>query len=110
MKTFDKDLDKKKSKGVPKRKIKAFQHDDFRKVLFTKLKCPNCRRMQLISHIVYNVEQHKIALSYADDKRAWFSNNFSLPYGHFQTAHYNTHPPDDVLILQPAAAAKIRTP
>ena len=110
MKTFNKDLDKKKSKGVPKRKIKAFQHDDFRNVLINQSEMStNCRRMQSISHTVYNVEMHKIALSYADDKRAWFSNNFSLPYGHFQTAHYNTHPPDDVLIPQPAAAAQIRT-
>jgi hypothetical protein len=93
-------LDKKKSKGVPKRNIKALQHEDFRRVLFTQTEISaNCRRMQSISHVIYNVEQHKIALSYADDKRAWFSNNFSLPYGHYQTAHYNMHSPDDVRIV-----------
>ena len=39
--------------------------------------------MQSQGHVVYNVESQKIALSYADDKRAWYSNNLSLPYGHY---------------------------
>ena len=78
-----KELDKKKCKGVPRRKIKAFTHDDFRSVFLNQVEISiNCRRMQSIGHVIYNVEHHKIALSYADDKRAWYSNNFSLPYGH----------------------------
>src|SRR5271156_3898948 len=110
MKTFDKDLDKKKSKGVPRRKIKAFQHDDFRRVLLEQTEIStNCRPMQSISHTVYNIEQHKIALSYADDKRAWFSNNFSLPYGHFEVEYYNKHPPNDIAILLPTPHLPIPT-
>ena len=56
----------------------------------------NCRRMQSIGHVMYNVEHQKIALSYADDKRAWYSNNFSLPYGHCDDKWYKAHPPLDI--------------
>ncbi len=93
-----KEHDKKRSKGVPRRKVKVFTHEDFRNVFFNQVEMStNCRRMQSIGHVVYNVEHHKIALSYADDKRAWFSNNFSLPYGHFACEWFNTHPPKDIL-------------
>ena len=44
---------------------------------------------------MYNVEHQKIALSYAEDKRAWYSNNFSLPYGHYDNVWLNTFPPGD---------------
>ena len=92
-----KELDKKKCKGVPRRKVKAFTHDDFRGVFFNQVEIStNCRRMQSIGHVVYNVEHHKIALSYADDKRAWYSNNFSLPYGHWLDKWYEMHPPLDI--------------
>ena len=52
--------------------------------------------MQSIKHIIYNVNQYKIALSYANDKRAWFSNNFSLPYGHWLLENFENNPPTDV--------------
>ena len=91
------EFDKKKSKGVPRRKIKLFKHEDFCNVFFQQTEIStNNRRMQTIKHVVYNVEQHKIALSYADDKRAWYSNNFSLPYGHCDNEWYNAHPPLDI--------------
>ena len=74
-----------------------FTHKDFLNVIANQLKVStNCHRMQSIKHVVYNVDHIKIALSYADDKRAWFSNNFSLPYGHKDTAHYESNPPDDL--------------
>jgi hypothetical protein len=92
-----KELDKKRSKGVPKRKVKIFTHQDFRNVLFNQVEMStNCRRMQSIKHVVYNVENQKIALSFADDKRAWYSNNFSLPYGHCDHDWFNAHPPSDI--------------
>ena len=89
-------LDKKKSKGVARRKIKLFTHEDFRNVFFNQLEIStNNRRMQTIKHVVYNVEQRKIALSYADDKRAWYSDNFSLPYGYCDAKLYNNINHDD---------------
>src|SRR5580693_3907151 len=51
--------------------------------------------MQSQGHVVYNVEHQKIALTYADDKRAWYSNNFSLPYGHYDDVWFNAFPPGD---------------
>src|SRR5438477_2138183 len=89
--------DKRKSKGVARRKVKGFTHDDYRRVFYTEIeKSANCRRMQSIKHVMYNVDQVKVALSHADDKRAWLSNNFSLPYGHYRIGHYEQHPPVDV--------------
>ena len=97
MKTIDSYGDKRKSKGVAKRKIALLVHDDYKKVFCNQCEIStNCRRMQSIKHIVYNVNQYKIALSYADDKRAWFSNNFSLPYGHWLSEHFENNPPTDV--------------
>ena len=45
---------------------------------------------------MYNIAEEKVALSHADDKRAWLSNNFSLPYGHYKIPHFEQHPPHDV--------------
>src|SRR5438477_12331218 len=89
-------LDKKKSKDVARRKIKLFTHEDFRNVFFNQLEIStNNRRMQTIKHVVYNVEQRKIALPYADDKRARYSDNFSLPYGYCDAKFYNNINHDD---------------
>jgi hypothetical protein len=71
-------------------------HEDYRNVFFNQVEIStNCRRMQSQGHVVYNVEHQKIALSYADDKRAWYSNNFSLPYGHYDDVWFNAFPPGD---------------
>jgi hypothetical protein len=42
---------------------------------------------------VYNVDQYKIALSFADDKRCWHSSNFSLPYGYIGNDYFAVFPP-----------------
>ena len=96
MKMIEPKEDKRKCKGIVRGKIATLTHDDYKSVFFNQREISaDNRRMQSIMHIVYNVNQHKIALSYADDKRAWFSNNFSLPYGHWLFNHFNTNPPDD---------------
>jgi hypothetical protein len=51
--------------------------------------------MQSTLHVVYNIEMFKTGLSYADDKRAWLSNNYSLPYGHHMVPHLIGFPPED---------------
>jgi hypothetical protein len=98
MKALDQENeDKRKSKGVATRKVKGFTHDDNRKVFYTEIeKSTNCRRMQSVKHVMYNIDQVKVALSHADDKRAWLSNNFSLPYGHYRIPYYEQNPAVDV--------------
>ena len=49
--------------------------------------------MQSKLHVVYNINQYNIALSFADDKRCWYSSNFSLPYGHANHEYYTLFPP-----------------
>src|SRR5271156_5307858 len=85
------------NRKVAIRKVKGFTHEDYRKVFYTEIeKSTNCRRMQSEKHVMYNIDQVKVALSHADDKRAWLSNNFSLPYGHYKIPYYEQHPPADV--------------
>jgi len=90
---------KRKCKGIVKRKVQAFSHNDYKKTwqLQTEMGA-HCRRMQSKLHVVYNIDQYKIALSYTDDKRCWFSNNFSLPYGHCAYYFHIVFPPRDVII------------
>src|SRR5271156_4031412 len=84
------------NRKVAIRKVKGFTHEDYRKVFYTEIeKSTNCRRMQSVKHVMYNIDQVKVALSHADDKRAWLSNNFSLPYGHYKIPFYEQHPPPD---------------
>ena len=94
----DKKDDKRKGKGVPRRKVKGFSHQDYKRVFFTEHEVTtNCRRMQSVKHVVYNVELSKVALSLVDDKRAWLSHNYSLPYGHFRVPYYNVIRPPNIV-------------
>jgi len=58
-------------------------------------KSVTCRRMQSTLHVVYSIEKLKTGLSYADDKRAWLSNNYSLPYGHHMIPYLIEFPPEE---------------
>ena len=40
------------------------------------------RRIASVNHVLYTTSYSKLALSINDDKRAWISQNSSLPYGH----------------------------
>ena len=85
---------KRKCKGVARRKVKQFSHADFKQTFLCQREVSvHCRRMQSQLHVVYNVDQYKIALSFADDKRCWHSSNFSLPYGHIGNDYFAVFPP-----------------
>jgi hypothetical protein len=89
---------KKRSKGVSRRKVKGFTHDDYKRVFQTEIEInANNRRMQSKLHVMYNIEQIKIALSLSDDKRAWVSNNLSYPYGFYNLREIISQLHDDVL-------------
>jgi len=85
---------KRKCKGVVKHKIQALTHQDYKATFQCQREISlHCRRMQSKLHVVYNINQYKIALSFADDKRCWYSSNFSLPYGHANHEYYTLFPP-----------------
>ena len=72
------------AKGVGKDVASKLIHQDYkdRIVLQTELS-RTIKRIQSFKHRLYNVEQNKIALNFLENKRAWVSDNESLPYGHY---------------------------
>ena len=76
-------LSKKTCKGIARRNVKKFTHQQYQEVYQSHREIiTTCRRIQPIAHTCYNMEQRKRALSVVDDKRAWVTHNSSLPYGH----------------------------
>jgi hypothetical protein len=66
---------------------KAISHNEFKDVYLRNTQvAKNVRRFQSKDHTVYTIEQLKWALSAVDDKRAWISENESLPFGHYLLA------------------------
>ena len=77
--------DKRKAKGVGKRVTKTLSHDDYKQRYLTRTELiKNIRRMQSFNHVIFNVTQAKVALSFMDNKRAWVAPNDSLPFGHYK--------------------------
>jgi hypothetical protein len=77
------------AKGVGKAIKKSLTHRDYkdRYRLRNELK-KEVKRMQSFKHVIFNVTQNKIALSFFENKRAWVGKNFSLPYGHHMIPLY----------------------
>ena len=87
---------KKRCKGVSARKVAGFTHDDYRGMYTRQIEnSVKFRRLQSTLHVVYNIEQLKTGLSYADDKRVWLSNNYSLPYGHHMIPYLIEFSPEE---------------
>ena len=77
--------DKRKAKGVGRRVTATLTHDDYKQRYLTRTELvKNVRRMQSFNHVIFNITQAKVALSFMDNKRAWLSANDSLPYGHYK--------------------------
>ncbi len=76
---------KKRAKGVVKDVVKkTINFDDYKRTLDTWE--PVQRKMTLIrskEHQLYTVAQQKTCLSLFDNKRFWFSDNSSYPYGYY---------------------------
>ena len=77
--------DKRKAKGVGRRVTATLTHDDYKQRYLTRTELvKNVKRMQSFNHVIFNITQAKVALSFMDNKRAWLSANDSLPYGHYK--------------------------
>src|SRR3981189_1264592 len=77
--------DKHKAKGVGRRVTATLTHDDYKQRYLTRTELvKNVKRMQSFNHVIFNITQAKVALSFMDNKRAWLSANDSLPYGHYK--------------------------
>ena len=78
------DKNKATAKGVGRAVKNALCHQDYkdRYIHRTEL-IKEIKRMQSFGHIMYNIKQNKIALSFFENKRAWLDHNNSLPYGHY---------------------------
>ena len=73
------------AKGVGRTVKKTFSHEDYRDRFFNQTELrKTIRRMQSNKHIIYNISQDKIALSFFENKRAWVDDNHSFPYGHYK--------------------------
>ena len=77
----------KKVKGVQKMVVRnEIRFKDFLEILYGKSKSVSKLQRHFISkkHIVYTIEQNKIALSLQDDKRVWLNNDHlnSYAYGY----------------------------
>jgi hypothetical protein len=79
------DTTKATAKGVGKVVKRTLTHEDYKQryVMRTELR-KDIQRMQSFNHIIYNIKQRKIALSFFENKRGWLDGNTSLPYGHYR--------------------------
>ena len=59
--------------------MRIIGRDIFRKTELRR----SIRRMQSFKHVIFNINQDKVALSFFENKRAWTGDNESLPYGHY---------------------------
>ena len=80
---FAGDKNKATAKGVGRAVKNTLTHKDYkdRYLLQTELS-RDVKRMQSFNHVIHNITQNKIALSFFENKRAWVDSNFSYPYGH----------------------------
>jgi hypothetical protein len=73
------------AKGVGKVVKRTLTHDDYRQRFFMRTELrKDIQRMQSYNHVIYNIKQRKIALSFFENKRGWLDDNNSLPYGHYR--------------------------
>jgi hypothetical protein len=76
---------KKKAKGLPKRLVKTFRHNDYKKALFQKSrKEEQFYRIHSKFHKVYLRKELRVGISAFSDKRYYLGRYgvFSYPYGH----------------------------
>ena len=91
-------VNKVKCKGIAKRNVKTYTHDDYREACFTQsIRREVVRNIQATGHVVYTTEREKLALSCVDDKFFWLNDNFCVPYGYHMIPHLLEHGIPNVL-------------
>lgn len=76
----------KRGKGISRCLVKQFKHETYENAYKNKIiTFVNMTILKSQNHTVHTHTFKKRALSAAEDKRCWISNNISLPHGHHQT-------------------------
>ena len=76
-------LNKIKCKGIAKRNVKKFTHEDYLRCCFHQtVRKEVVRNLQSESHVVFTQEKTKVALTSCDDKYFWVNNIKNVPYGY----------------------------
>ena len=83
--TLNMTKDVRRAKGIKRSVVKKFTHKKYKEIYMNECDMM-CEYKNLISknHVVSTANILKRGLSFWEDKRAWISNNFSLPYGHYK--------------------------
>ena len=90
LKVFNEKKAEKKAKGVPKLKVKRdLDMKDYEATLHEHIpKNVNFNAIRSKNHQIYSINQSKVGLtSYDDNKRYWFNDTDSLPYGHYSLSN-----------------------
>ena len=75
-----------RAKGIKRTAVKKFTHEMYKEIFLNETEIAvNYKNLVCKNHVVSTNTINKRALSFWEDKRAWQSNNYSLPYGHYKT-------------------------
>ena len=79
----------KKAKGVPKLKVKRdLDMKDYEATLHEHIpKKVNFNAIRSKNHQIHSINQSKVGLTSYDNKRYWFNDTDSLPYGHYSLSN-----------------------
>ena len=89
LKVFNEQKAEKKAKGVPKLKVKRdLDMKDYEATLHAHIpKNVNFNAIRSKNHQIYSINQSKVGLTSYDNKRYWFNDTDSLPYGHYSLSN-----------------------
>ena len=89
LKVFNEQKAEKKAKGVPKLKVKRdLDMKDYEATLHEHIpKNVNFNAIRRKNHQIYSINQSKVGFTSYDNKRYWFNDTDSLPYGHYSLSN-----------------------
>ena len=89
LKVFNEKKAEKKAKGVPKLKVKKdLDMKDYEATLHEHIrKNVNFNAIRSKNHQIYSINQSKVGLTSYDNKRYWFNDTDSVPYGHYSLSN-----------------------